>query len=83
MSTINRKNMKVISVLTYPFENRMMVKVTRGEGYNCYPMIEHQYSIDYDSPRFYHFARWSRTLHNLHLSKLYMRMKEKYGNKTK
>jgi hypothetical protein len=73
--------MKVCSVLTYPYENKLVVVVTRSEGYFTFPHTKKTYSADYDSKFVLSLHKWSKKLHALHNEKLFNTMRDNFLEK--
>lgn len=70
--------MKVTSVLTYPYENRLVVIVTRSDGYFSFPSTRKTYSADYDSKLVLSLHKWSKKLHALNNDKLFNTLRNSY-----
>jgi hypothetical protein len=70
--------MKIISVLTYPFKNQLVAKVTRADGYFTFPQITKTYSIPYDSKILDSFSFWLEKLHLLNHNRIVTSLKEDF-----
>ena len=73
--------MKVTSVLTYPYENKLVVIVTRSDGYFSFPFTRKTYSANYDSKLVLSLHRWSKKLHVLHNDKLFNTLRNSFLEK--
>ena len=69
--------MKIISVLYFPFENSLVVRVMRADGYFSAPQKVMTYHISYDSPIVESFFRWYQKLQRLSESKIFNSMKDR------
>lgn len=71
--------MKIISVLTYPYENKLVVVVTRAPaGYFSFPQTRHTYEASYDSKSAVSLHKWSKKLHALNNDKLFNTLRNNY-----
>lgn len=57
---------RVVSVLCFPYENALVVKVTRSTGYYDFPQTSKIYSLPYESSRLPSFAGRTGLLMMLH-----------------
>ena len=74
--------MKVISVLTYPYENKLVVVVTRAPaGYFSFPQTRHTYEANYDSEMAISLHKWSQKLHILNGNKLFNTLRNNFLEK--
>lgn len=78
--------MKIVSVLTYPFENGILVKVTRSQDYFTFPQKTKNYFFKFDSPHYISSMLWASLLSRLNLVRLsialYSNYMEKHGNQS-
>ena len=70
--------MKVVSVLTYPFSNRLVVRVTRAPDYFSHPQVTREYSMSYGDRRIVSFSHWVAKLSALSTEKLVKSLRVQY-----
>lgn len=74
--------MKIISVLTYPYINCLVVDVTRAESPFSFPQRKRRYALYYDAKNYDSMVHWCGLLHMLNHVKLAHTWKEKYHDGT-
>lgn len=67
--------MKIISVLYYPFENDLVIRVTRANGFFSFPQKVKIYSVSYNSPIVESFFLWYQKLQRLSESNIFNSMR--------
>ena len=67
--------MNIISVLYYPFENNVVIKVTRGDDFFTYPQKQTIYTAEYNSEKATRLFNWYQKLQRLVEQKIFNTMK--------
>ena len=71
---MDKKN--IISVLFYPYQNNVVVMVTRSKGYFTYPQLKRIYSIPYSAKNVESFFGWYQKLQSLNEKRIFSEMKK-------
>lgn len=70
--------MKVISVLYYPFENEVVIRVTRAPGFFSHPQQSKTYKAPYGTSRAESLFHWYQELQRLTERKIFESMEGRY-----
>lgn len=69
---------RILSVLTFPYQDKFVVKVTRGTDHFNFGHVFKIYAVSYDSPLYESFVEWTNYLHWLNNNRIADEMKIRY-----
>lgn len=77
---MNQKQ-KIISVLTYPYENCFVVQITRATNQFDYPQVCRRYKVNLDASYRDSMTYWLCKIQSLHQAEMIKRLVDNYNKK--